>query len=110
MFNCIKSGFYGVLPSGLFLYGDAFAMPGGEWPDEPLMDPPSYLLLRVVSLSVERPRRIHIRLDTWAQWFDESRGEVVSPSPAYGVIWQPASTLIASPDQWSWLGYKGQEP
>lgn len=110
MFNCIKTGFYAALPGNLFLYGDAFGMPGEEWPDTPMLYPSSYLLLRVTSASVEQPSRIHFRLDTWSHWFDETRGEVVSPAPDYGVVWQPCSTLIASSGQWSWLGYEGQEP
>lgn len=105
MFYCIKSGFYGILPSGVFIYGDAYGMPGIDWPDEPVVEPDSYLLLRIVSLSREKPSAVHFRLDTWAQWFDELRGEVIEPDC---VIWQPNSTLIASPGQWSWLGYDGE--
>lgn len=110
MFYCIKTGFYAALSNDSFLYGDAFGMPGEEWPDTPMLYPPSYLLLRVTSLSVEKPARVHIRLDNWYNWFEEGRGEVVSPAPDLGVVWQPCSTLIASPGQWSWLGYEGQEP
>jgi hypothetical protein len=104
MFNCIKTGFYAKMPSGLFLYGDAFGMPGEDWPDEPVPHSDSYLLLRVTSMSNERPSKTHIVLRTWANWFDELRGKGVNG----GIIWQPASTLIASPGQWSWLGYDGR--
>lgn len=109
MFNCIKTGFYALLPSGDFLYGDAFGMPGTEWPIHPIMDPQAHLLLRVTSLSRETPSHIHIRLDTWSHWFEEREGKVVSPAPDLGIVWRPSSTLIASPGDWSWLGYHGEE-
>lgn len=110
MFNCIKTGFY-ARQGNLYLYGDAFAMPGDGWPDEPLPRPHAYLLLRVTSMSSEIPSRIHIDLETWAHWFEERAGKNVAlPGEGIAVVWQPCSTLIASPGQWSWLGYEGVEP
>lgn len=109
MFNCIKTGFYAALPRGDYLYGDAFGMSGLDWPKTPMLYPPSYLLLRVTSMSCEKPGRVHIRLETWSHWFEEQAGKVVSPAPDMGIIWRPSSTLIASPGQWSWLGYDGEE-
>lgn len=108
MFNCIKTGFYGRLPSGNFLYGDAFAMNGTNWPEEAVRFPVEYLLLRVTSLSCEKPSVIHIDLRTWSHWFEENAGDVVSPAPDLDIIWRPSSTLIASPGQWSWCGYDGE--
>lgn len=106
--NCIKTDFYAILPSGDYLYGDAFEMPGEKWPDLPILYPSSYLLLRVTSMSCERPQRVHIRLDSWSHWFDEQSVEVLSPAPDFAAVWRPSSTLIASPGQWSWLGYDGE--
>lgn len=110
MFNCIKTGSYAVLPSGDYAYGDAFGMPGEDWPIGPVADPHAYLLLRITSVSSEKPSRVHINLRTWAHWFEENRGVLKSPPPDIDIQWHPASTLIASPGQWDWLGYDGQEP
>lgn len=110
MFYCIKTGFYARLHTGGFLYGDAYGMPGTDWPNETIENPLSYLLLRVNSFSKEKPVRVHIELTGWSEWFDEYKGEVVSPAPNLGIVWTPCSTLIASPGQWSWLGYDGEEP
>lgn len=106
---CIKTGFYARLPSGLFLYGDAFAATEIEWPDDKFDYPQIDLLLRVTSMSDERPVRYQLQLDTWHIWFDESRGKGFVDF-GIGVVWQPCSTLIANAGQWTWLGYDGVAP
>lgn len=111
MFQCIKTGFYAELPNGNFLYGDAFGMPGEDWPIEPVDFPDVYLLLRVRSMSTERPTAIHFHLNTWAHWFDEKNDRIdVGEIGDLATIWQNCSTLIASPGQWTWLGYNGVSP
>jgi len=107
---CIKTGFFGRLPNGDFIYGDAFAMTHGEWPDEPIPIPTCHLLLRVTSIWLKSPIRIHIELNAYYRWFDEHRADVVSRRPDFSAVWNPPSTLIASADQWSWLGYEGVKP
>lgn len=107
MFHCIKTGFYALLPNGLYLYGDAFGLDGTDWPDQAVPRPREYLLLRVTSMSSERPLKVHITLDTWAHWFEETRGEDVGSSDEVAIIWRPCSTIIVNPGDWSWLGYNG---
>jgi hypothetical protein len=109
MFNCIKTGFYAITPSLHYLYGDAFGLPGADWPDEAIARPDAYLLLRITSMSSEKPERVHINLRTWSHWFEERAGDILSPAPDLAIVWRPCSTLIASPGQWSWLGYDGEE-
>ena len=107
MFHCIKTGFYAKLPHG-YLYGDAFGLAESAFecpPDrECHVNPNITLLLRVCAWSIEPPERIHIELDTWAHWFDETRGEVGEGFKT----WRPNSTLIASAGQWAWYGYDGK--
>lgn len=106
--HCIKTGFYARLPSGLYLYGDAFALGSDEnaYAEDPRYAT-DHLLLRITSCSNERPPAVHITLETWENWFEEKACENVGDIGEYAVIWQPSSTLIAAPGQWTWNGYNG---
>lgn len=117
--QCIKTGFYAYLESAsLYLRGDAFTLStyahAGEVRDLQYGDTAhtgnDHLLLRICAASVERPDRIHLQISAPAHWFEETKGEVVSPAPDFGAIWQPNSTMLVSPGEWRWLGYAGQEP
>lgn len=103
--KCIKTGFYAAMPRDMFLYGDAFASGHPCYSEAAVMQPQHDLILRVTSMSDEVPPVIHIRLDTWEVWFDELRSQKVDTR---ALIWQPCSTLVASADQWQWLGYHGE--
>ena len=107
--RCIKTGFIARLPNDLFAHGDAFATNTydgrpdlttrhNQWPHETL-------ILRISAVTPLRPKRIHLSLLTWDLWFDEFRFD---QSQGYK-IYQPNSTLIASPGQWLWLSYEGTE-
>lgn len=105
-FTCIKTGFY-AKAAGVYLYGDAFAATfnSSAYDDEPHQNATDTLILRVCSmLPVSEGNLCHFQLDTWEHWFDELRGQDVGNG---GRVWQPNSTIIASPGQWRWLGYKG---
>ncbi len=101
---CIKTGFYATMFDGQYLYGDAFASTNLEWPDERLNLPEVDLLLRVTSMSDEKPPRVHIVLSSWSHWFDEGQAQKLGDN-CY--VWHPCSTLVANAGDWSWMGYDG---
>jgi hypothetical protein len=108
--TCIKTGFYGQLASGAYCYGDAFVISLAPHETD-LYDVGRRhgfhpLLLRIVSVSSDlEGNKLHLRVHTWDQWFDETRATAVEG----GKIWTPPSTMIVPSTHWGWLGYHGEE-